>query len=255
MTVAYRTIDGTAKKDDGDYSLTDGTLTIAARSRIGRIRATIRDDDVDENSETFKIQLSNPSNAAFAGDNSTIESTVTITDNDTRGVRVGPTTLTISEGWAKGYSVALGSEPTGTVTVTPSVSGSSDVTVSGALTFTTGNWYRAQQVTVTAGYDADTVDDSATISHTVTGGDYGSVAAASVSVTAEDYLNDLNCAGTWRDQCGGRVRWGTDCHGDGDAERNSAGLGHGRAGVGGYVRRLRNRGYRLRNRGGPDADD
>ena len=181
-------VDGTAKKDDGDYSLTDGTLTIAARSRIGRIRATIRDDDVDENSETFKIQLSNPSNGAFAGDNSTIESTVTITDNDTRGVRVGPTTLKISEGWTKGYSVALESEPTGTVTVTPSVSGSSDVTVSGALTFTTGNWYRAQEVTVTAGYDADTVDDSATISHTVTGGDYGSVAADSVSVTAEDYL-------------------------------------------------------------------
>ena len=47
------------------------------------------------------------------------------------------TTLAVPEGGSGTYTVALTSQPTGTVTVTPSVSGNSEVTVSGALTFTT----------------------------------------------------------------------------------------------------------------------
>ena len=97
VTVAYSGIDGTATEADGDYSLTDGTLTISAGATTGSVPVTIRDDYLDENNETFKIQLSSPTNAEFAGDNSTIESIVTITDDDTRGVSVWPTSLEIDE--------------------------------------------------------------------------------------------------------------------------------------------------------------
>ena len=56
--------------------------------------------------------------------------TVTIADNDTRGVDVTPTSLTVPEGGDSTYTVVLETEPTGPVTVTPSVGDNADVTVS-----------------------------------------------------------------------------------------------------------------------------
>ena len=197
VTVAYSGVDGTAKKADGDYSLTDGTLTIPAESTTGSIPVTIYDDDVDEANETFKIQLSSPSNAKFAGDSTTIDSTVTITDDDTRGVTVSPTSLEIEEHDDGYYSVRLNSEPTGTVTVTPSAHGDTDVTVSGVLTFTTENWNTAQRVTVSAAIDKDDDDDAATIRHAVSGGDYASVAASNVSVLVEDIIATSTSVRLW----------------------------------------------------------
>ena len=84
--------------------------------------------------------------------------------------------------------MVLTSQPTGTVTVTPSVGGNSEVTVSGALTFTAGTWSTAQTVTVSAAADTDAVNDTATVSHAVSGADYGTnnVTASDVSVTVTD---------------------------------------------------------------------
>ena len=83
--------------------------------------------------------------------------------------------------------MVLDSRPTGNVTVTPSrSSGDADVTVSGALTFTPDNWSSAQAVTVSAAEDLDANDDTAEIGHTVSGGDYGSETARSVTVTVTD---------------------------------------------------------------------
>ena len=83
--------------------------------------------------------------------------------------------------------MVLDSQPTANVTVTPSRTGSSDVTFSPAtLTFTALNWNTVQPVTVTAAQDSDAVDDSATISHAVTGGDYAGVTVESVVVTVDD---------------------------------------------------------------------
>ena len=105
---------------------------------------------------------------------------------DTPGVLVSTTTLAVDEGGSGIYMVELASQPTGDVTVTPSVTGDDDVTVSGVLTFTSSNWETAQTVTVSAADDADTADDTATVSHAVAGANYGSVTAASVAVTVED---------------------------------------------------------------------
>ena len=90
------------------------------------------------------------------------------------------------EGTSRTYTVVLRSQPSGPVTVTPSVAGSPDVTVSGALTFTAEDWDRAQTVTVSAAQDADAANDRATVEHTVSGGGYGSVTAADVAVTVAD---------------------------------------------------------------------
>ena len=58
-----------------------------------------------------------------------------------------------------------------------------------SLTFATSNWDTAQTVTVLAAEDADALEDTATVTHTVAGGDYQSFAASSVSVTVQD--NDM----------------------------------------------------------------
>ena len=85
------------------------------------------------------------------------------------------TTLTIDEGSTATYTVVLDSEPTGVVTVTPSVSGNTDVTLNKeSLRFTPGNWDTAQSVTVSAAEDDDAAADSATIEHSVAGADYAS---------------------------------------------------------------------------------
>ena len=103
------------------------------------------------------------------------------------GVTISPgTSLTVNEGSAASYQIALSAQPTGPVTVTASVSGSGDVSVSPALTFTMQNYASPQTVTVTAASDGDGVDDAAVISHAAAGGGYDGVAIESVSVTVDD---------------------------------------------------------------------
>ena len=51
---------------------------------------------------------------------------VTITDDDSRGVNIIPTTLTLFEGESVQYSVALNSQPTAIVTVMMTVDGGGD---------------------------------------------------------------------------------------------------------------------------------
>ena len=109
---------------------------------------------------------------------------VTIIENDVAGVTVAPEALEVREGSSEIYTVVLDTEPTGPVTVT--VGGAAgDVTVAPEeLTFTTLNWSRAQTVTVTAAEDEDLIVDApVTLTHTVSGGGYGGVAAPDVEVT------------------------------------------------------------------------
>ena len=110
--------------------------------------------------------------------------TVMIVENDTAGVAVSPTALSVPEGGSGSYTVVLATRPDGTVTVTAAVATGTDVAVSpGILTFTADNWSEPQEVTVRAAEDADAeVDAVVTVSHAVSG--YGAVTtAAAVTVT------------------------------------------------------------------------
>ena len=89
---------------------------------------------------------------------------VTIRDDDTAGVTVTPTEVSVVEGQSASYRVVLDSQPTGEVTITVAGHTDTDITLSGdtltddALTFTAANWNIAQAVTVTAAHDDDTTD-------------------------------------------------------------------------------------------------
>ena len=113
--------------------------------------------------------------------------TVTVTDDDTPGVLVTPTALTIDEGGSATYAVALATRPAGDVTVTPIAGAAPAVSVSEPLTFTPATWDVAQDVTVTAGEDDDADDVRTSITHRVSGyGDVTTADAVTVSVTDND---------------------------------------------------------------------
>ena len=136
---------------------------------------------------TVDVPANAAQDAAGNGNTAATRASSAYTGSATRGVTVSATALTVNEDTTGTYTVVLDSEPTANVTVTPSRTGSSDVTFSPAtLTFTALNWNTVQPVTVTAAHDSDAVDDSATISHAVTGGDYVGVTVESVVVTVND---------------------------------------------------------------------
>ncbi len=114
---------------------------------------------------------------------------LTITDNDTRGVTVSEQTLSIKEGGNPDtYTVVLASEPTGSVTIAVASSDAAVRVNPPSLGFTAANWQTAQTVTVDAANDEveNNPPKTATITHTVSGGDYAGVPAASVAVTVTD---------------------------------------------------------------------
>ena len=122
---------------------------------------------------------------------------VTIIEDDTPGVSVSVTALTITEGDSQSYAVVLDTEPAADVTV--AIQGPDDADIAldqTALTFTVDNWNTPQAVAVTAHHDADAVDDDpVTLTHTVSGGDYEGLAAADVEVTiTEDDTPTLTIA-------------------------------------------------------------
>ena len=134
---------------------------------------SVDDDELDEGNETVTLTV------AYLGEATvTIGSAVVvILDDDETGVEVAPGSLAVDEeGPPASYEMRLRSQPSGTVTVTPS-SDHPEVTVSpSALTFTTDDWNQWQAVEVAAGHDDDAEDETAAIRHAVSG--YGGVTAA-----------------------------------------------------------------------------
>ena len=130
--------------------------------------------------------------------------TVSITDDDTAGVRVSATDLDLEEGGTGSYEVSLLSRPSHAVTISVS-SDNPDVAVQPAtLTFHPVNWETVKTVTVSARQDDDRADDGAAITHTVTGaGDYLGVAAAPVTVTVTDDDSDRAVLATFYRATGG----------------------------------------------------
>ena len=170
-----------------DYSGIPSTVTFVAGDTSESFTFTAVDDDIDDDGEKVKLSFGTLPARVTAG--AVGETIVSITDNDTRGVTITPTALSIVELAWDDYTVVLDSEPTGEVTITitdPTDSDEVEVPTA-SLTFTTDNWDTAQSVRVNVGGDyVDEPDETATVTHSASGGDYGSVTVDSVVVTVED---------------------------------------------------------------------
>ena len=175
--------------DENIATVAPTTLTFAPDSWNTPQTITVtaeHDDDAYHASTTITHDVSGYDHVTTAD-----EVVVAIPDDDTAGVTVAPTALTIAEGNESTYTVVLDTRPAANVTITPT-SGDADVaTVRPAtLTFAPDSWNQPQTITVTAEHDDDAYDESTTITHDVSGYD---------DVTTADHVqiavNDDDAAG------------------------------------------------------------
>ena len=137
-----------------------------------------------EETRHYRVYAINAAGTGTAASN--VASATTLVDG--RGALLIPSPLVVDEGTARSYTVELTEAPTGTVRVTVAGASGTDVTLSrNRLTFTTTNWGIPQTVTVTAREDGDAVDDTVTLTHTVSrGGGYDDVVLPDLEVTVAD---------------------------------------------------------------------
>ena len=188
----------------GDLTLSDNkTLTIPANTQASTGVVTIAavDNDVDAANKTVTVA------ATATGGNALVQApgnqTLTIADDDTRGITVSKATLTLDEEdngatmeadeHQDTYTVVLDSEPSGGTVTIGVASGETGIAgvAPATLEFTASDWNEPQTVTVTAVADEiDNPDDrrTAAITHTVTatGTDYDGATASTVTVTVND---------------------------------------------------------------------
>ena len=205
VTAAYATANGSATAG-ADYQAASGVLTFAAGAAgVQHIEVVVHDDAIAEGDESFLVRLGEVAGAAVAA----AQATVTVADNDVPRVTVEPRAITLPEGGSASYRVALGSRPTGTVTVT-ATAGLAEVTMAPrVLEFPPGDWAAAQTVTVTAAADEDAVaDEPAQVTHAVAGGGYDGAAAPAIRVTiVEADVATLAVAGVRGSEQAGSLRF------------------------------------------------
>ena len=177
--------------------LADGVPTAATFAANAATTTLLVATDDDERDEADGVVTATITSGPTLRVGDAASATVTVTDNDVTDVTVTPTVLAVPEGGNANYTVVLDAEPTADVTVAIQVPEGLEVAVDATeLTFTTEDWNQAQTVTVTAAQDDDAVaDDTVVLTHTVSGGNYDTVTAASVAVTIlEDDTSALSVA-------------------------------------------------------------
>ena len=191
-----------------DFAFTDGAENFQpseflADGGVWQAESTynvsITNDDLDEDDETFILAIERglaflsyslvDASGNSCGSKCTV--TVTIVDDDTAGVSVSKSAITVTEEDTTGdtYTVVLDSKPTADVRIEIGWHVNSDVSVvPHIMTFTTTNWATAQTATVTAGDDADTTNDTDSLIHLAVSTDakYSGIPIANVGVTVND---------------------------------------------------------------------
>ena len=116
---------------------------------------------------------------------------VSVTDDDLAGVGVtstGGASVAVTEGSEATYELVLTVAPTGTVTIALTSDDTSAVTVTPTISFDATDWNTAKTVTVTGEEDVDTVGESVSISYAISGGGYdlATLTDQVVAVTDDD---------------------------------------------------------------------
>ena len=184
----------TRKAGENTPALPEGTALNQARLRFtipatatGRYTMTVTASDGNGNTDSEEVVITVGGAAPPSGE-PPVETPVEA-PTPVAGVTLSASALTVEEGGSGHYTVVLDSQPTDEVTV--AIRGASgDVTASPAsLLFTRANYSTAQTVTVTAAEDDDAVTDTAvTLTHSASGGGYGTVRieAVTVSISEDD---------------------------------------------------------------------
>jgi Bacterial Ig domain/Bacterial cadherin-like domain len=147
--VGAQTVDAklTGTASAADFTTTIPTqITIPDGNSTGQVTITVNDDFLVEGTETATLTISNPSTGIALG---TTNQSVTITDNDTAGITVTPTTglKTTEAGGTATFTVQLNTQPTADVNIPLTSSNTAEGKVDqSSLTFTNANWNTPQTV-------------------------------------------------------------------------------------------------------------
>ncbi len=193
---ATRGTDYTLTGTDADgiaYTIPDsgpaGTVTFTGPApAIATLTLAVQTDDADDAGETITIAPGTPTGSGPGGP---LGGALIGTGSLDYTIMQDPAivllpTLAITEGASANYAVSLAVLPTINVTIAVTGQAGTELTLSpDALTFTATNWNTIQSFTVTAGTDADADDDTATLMHTATGGNYDTV-TAQITVNTRD---------------------------------------------------------------------
>lgn len=149
VSVDYATIDGTATQTS-DYLPESNTLVFAPGETTKTIQIPVVSDNIDENDETFFLNLSNPQNVILSSN----QANGLILDDDSAGIIALPTSgssslLTSELGLSDTFTMTLTSQPLASVTIPIGSSDTTEGTLSSqVVTFMPGDWDQVQTVTV-----------------------------------------------------------------------------------------------------------
>ncbi len=206
VTVQYTTVDDTATTLDNDYTAAAGTLSFAPGETAKTITVNVKGDDKYEQIETFKLNLSNATNAAIA----TASATATINNDDNKPT-VGITNITKAEGnsltTAFAFEVTLSNPSYEAIVVNYSTAdGTAQVNTdylqaSGSLTFQSG---QALTQTITVNVKGDkTYEPDEIFSLNLSTPSQATLAKSSVTGTIQN--DDVSANVLWRNYRTGQI--------------------------------------------------
>ena len=178
--------------DNADVAAQPASLTFTTNNWDTAQTVTLRADH-DGDAADDKATVSHAVSGADEYGGIAVDSVnVAVTDDDTAGVTVSETSLSINEGGTATYTVVLDTQPIANVDIYPffygGVTAQPDI-----LTFTPDNWQTAQIVTVSAAQDDNTVNEEVTIHHGISAAAESAyadadltIASVTVSVTDDD---------------------------------------------------------------------
>ncbi|MCB8749397.1 DUF4347 domain-containing protein [Planktothrix agardhii] len=181
---------GTASATNFTTTIPD-QITIPDGNNTAQVTVTVNDDTLVESAEIATLTISNPSTGIALG--TTTNQSVIISDNDTKGITITPTTVltTTETGGTATFTVVLNSQPTADVIIPLTSSNTAEGTVDkSSLTFTNANWNTPQTVTLTGvdelAADGNIAYNIITEVATSTDTNYSGVNATDVAVSNTD---------------------------------------------------------------------
>ncbi len=196
-----------ASDDMGAATFSPASLTFGASDwNTAKTVMVTGEQDADANDEN--VQLTHTVSSSDRHYSSLTPSAVALSviDDETAGVNVMPTELTVGEGSTVGYTLVLDTPPTDAVTVVVTSADPGAVEVSPTeLTFTTADFNMLKTVLVTGVRDTDTNSERVRITHTVSSNDtrYARVTPDAVVVTVSEVDLDVDGSGGAANQSDG----------------------------------------------------
>jgi len=177
-----------------ECSVAVSSVTLTDANWQGGVNVVVSavNDSVDDGDQTCVVQTAAAvsTDGNYTGKNPA-DVTVTVQDDDTAGITVTPTTLTVSEpSGSAGFTIRLASQPTANVTIGLSTSNAQCSVGAASVTLNSTTWITGQVVLVSA-VDDDLIDGDQpcvirTAAATSGDGKYAGKNPANVSVTVQD---------------------------------------------------------------------